>query len=147
MLISPNNSTVGSLYSFFLPENFVASQAPFQPTPLPLPASTHVITLQLGYVYLLLMLLGVAVMYTTSEPRVLRHYLMALGVADWAHIYCVYMGLGWKRFFDVASWNALTWGNIGVTAFLHLNRVGYLLGFLGRPSTSSTEASPKPRAP
>ena len=39
--------------------------------------------------------------------------------------------MGWERFVDVAEWNALTWGNVGVTAALFGSRIVVLGGGLG----------------
>jgi len=78
-------------------------------------------------------MLGLAVCYTTSEPRVLRNYLIALAVADLGHIYATYAAMGWESFVDVAGWGAVAWGNIGASGFLFVNRVMYLLGWFGEP--------------
>ncbi len=40
--------------------------------------NARLVALQLGNAYGLLFLVGVAVLYTTSEPRVVRNYLVAL---------------------------------------------------------------------
>jgi hypothetical protein len=42
-----------------------------------------------------------------------------------------YLGLGGEYFFGVSGWNAMSWGNIGVTAFLLVNRLAYFLGLFG----------------
>lgn len=86
---------------------------------------------QLGNLYSLLFLVGVAVLHTTTEPKVVRNYLIALAIADIGHIYATYMGMGWAAFVDVGAWNTLTWGNIGATAFLFINRLAYFLGLFG----------------
>jgi len=62
---------------------------------------------------------------------VLRNYLIGLAIADIGHIYATYLAMGWGAFSDVAKWNALTWGNIGATGFLFINRVLYLCGVFG----------------
>lgn len=71
--------------------------------------------LQLGNCYGLLFLAAVAVLYTTTELKVVRNYLIALWIADIGHIAVCYIGLGYERFVDVASWNSMTWGNVGAT--------------------------------
>lgn len=76
-------------------------------------------------------LLGVGVLHTTSEPKVVRNYLVGLAIADIGHIYATYLAMGWDAFVDVGAWNALTWGNIGATGFLFVNRVAHLLGVFG----------------
>lgn len=77
------------------------------------------------------MMLGVAVCYTSSEPKVVRNYLIALAIADLGHIYSTYVGLGWNDFADFRNYNNLAWGNIGASAFLFVNRVLYLMGVFG----------------
>lgn len=111
--------------------------------------NSRLVALQLGNCYGLLFLAAVAVLYTTTELKVVRNYLIALWIADIGHIAVCYVGLGYERFVDVASWNSMTWGNVGATvsdafwgnqspgsltkfkAFLCLTRTAYLLGFFG----------------
>jgi hypothetical protein len=39
--------------------------------------------------------------------------------------------MGWAAFVNVGAWNPLTWGNIGATAFLFINRLAYFVGIFG----------------
>lgn len=71
--------------------------------------------LQLGNTYGLVFLIATAVLYTTSEVRVVRNYLVACWLADLSHVYVCYFVMGWARFVDVAGWNSMTWGNVGAT--------------------------------
>ncbi|KAI3399431.1 hypothetical protein diail_6905 [Diaporthe ilicicola] len=111
--------------------------------------NSRLVALQLGNCYGLLFLAAVAVLYTTTELKVVRNYLIALWIADIGHVAVCYVGLGFDRFVDVASWNSMTWGNVGATvsevflrnqrtgsltdskAFLCLTRTAYLLGLFG----------------
>lgn len=77
--------------------------------------NSRLVALQVGNCYGLLFLAGVAVLYTTTELKVVRNYLIALWIADIGHIGVCYLGLGYERFVDVASWNSMTWGNVGAT--------------------------------
>lgn len=77
--------------------------------------NSRLVALQLGNCYGLLFLAAVAVLYTTTELKVVRNYLIALWIADIGHIAVCYLGLGYERFVDVASWNSMTWGNVGAT--------------------------------
>jgi len=129
-ILEPLSLIGGWLAPFYDLQKFVAGQVPASPTP-PIAPSVSVLALQLGNVYLLLMMLGVAVCYTSSEPKVVRNYLIALAIADLGHIYSTYVGLGWDNFIDVQNWNNLAWGNIGASAFLFVNRILYLLGAFG----------------
>ena len=75
----------------------------------------RLVTLQLGNLYALLFMVGVAVLHTTSELRVVRSYLAAAAVADVGHVGLTCWMLGADRVLDVPSWNAMTWGNVGFT--------------------------------
>lgn len=77
--------------------------------------NAKLVALQLGNTYGLVFLIATAVLYTTSEIKVVRNYLIACWLADISHVYVCYHVLGWARFVDVASWNSMTWGNVGVT--------------------------------
>lgn len=101
-------------------------------------------TYQLGNLYLLLAILGVFTVYTASEPRVLRNYLIALAIGDVGHIYATYVTMGASGFRDVATWSPVAWGNIAVTGFLLVNRIAYLLGVFGYPlNPRQKEGGPK----
>ena len=65
--------------------------------------------------YFLAFLVGVGVLYSSSEIRVVKNYLIALWVADLGHMMITAEGLGWEGTMDVRGWNAMTWGNLGVT--------------------------------
>ncbi|KAK6820681.1 hypothetical protein PG990_012664 [Apiospora arundinis] len=93
--------------------------------------NARLVALQLGNAYGLLFMLGVAVLYTTTELKVVRNYLWALWIADIGHIGLTAYLLGYQNFMAFSKWNAMTWGNIGATGFLFLTRTAYLLGFFG----------------
>lgn len=76
-------------------------------------------------------MIGVGILYQTTEPKVVRNFLVACAVADVGHLYVTYAVMGGKSFFDVIHWNAMGWGNIGITAGLLVTRVLYLVGALG----------------
>ena len=123
--------------------SFITGQAPNAEPPPSLHPSSVALAYQLANIYLLLFLAGVGVCYTTTEPKVLRNYVAALAIADIGHIYATYLGMGWETFVDLASWNALTWGNIGASAFLFANRVAYLGGAFGEPAPGPVSAESK----
>lgn len=110
---------------------FIGGQTPKVAAPPSLHPSSVALAYQLGNIYFLLFLVGVGVCYTTSEPKVLHNYLIALAIADIGHIYATYLAMGFEAFIDVGSWNALTWGNIGASGFLFVNRIAYLMGTFG----------------
>ncbi|KAL4863784.1 hypothetical protein BDV12DRAFT_22400 [Aspergillus spectabilis] len=120
-------------------QGFVADQIP-SATPKPkidIHATSFALAYQLANVYGLLALIGMGVLHATSEPKVLRNYLIALAIADIGHVYVTYLAMGPELFFDVRGWNVLTWGNVGATGFLFVNRILYFLGVFGYAQTNS----------
>lgn len=77
--------------------------------------NARLVALQLGNAYGLLFILGVIVLHTTTELKVVRNYLWALWIADIGHIGITAYLLGYDRFMAFSAWNAMTWGNIGAT--------------------------------
>ena len=73
--------------------------------------------------YFLAFLVGIAVLYSSSELRVVKNYLIALWVADLGHMMITAEGLGWEGTMDVRRWDAMTWGNLGVTVSCSLSFV------------------------
>ena len=81
----------------------------------PITVNAKMVALQLGNIYLLLAMVGVAVLYTTTEAKVVRNYVIALLIADIGHVAVTCHVMGYERTLDVANWNAMAWGNIGAT--------------------------------
>ena len=79
-------------------------------------------------------MIAIGVLYSTSEPKVVRNFLVACAIADVGHLWATYTVIGRANFVDVKAWNALAWGNIGITAFLLLTRLLYLSGAFGKDS-------------
>lgn len=96
------------------PAWFVAQQLP-QEKPLVASENSVVLAQQLGNMYLGMCLVGLSLFWTTSEPKVIRNYLVALLIADAGHVGFTCYGMGAARFLDVAGWNAMAWGNLGAT--------------------------------
>ena len=69
-----------------------------------------------------------------------RNYIVALAVGDIGHLVVTGLGLGWEGVLDIRGWNAMAWGNLGVTAGLFVTRVGYLLGLLGEDRVAGVRA-------
>ena len=104
--------------AFIDPDWFIASQIPPPPTTTTATsadANARLVALQLGNLYALLFMLGVAVLHATTELRVVRNYLVAAWVADLGHVALTCYFLGPARSLDLAAWNAVTWGNVGFT--------------------------------
>lgn len=76
-------------------------------------------------------LIGLGVLYYTTEPKVVRNYIIACALADVGHLSATYSVIGREGFVDVGGWNHMAWGNIGITAFLLIVRIAYLIGLFG----------------
>lgn len=77
--------------------------------------NARLVALQLGNIYLLLAMVGIAVLYSTREAKVLKNYLIALWLGDIGHLAVTYHVLGWERIVNISQWNSMTAGNIGAT--------------------------------
>ena len=147
-IFEPLSLVAGVFAAVLDTENFVKGQLPSaSATPVWPAASTQVLALQLGNLYGLLGMVGIGVLYFTSEARVVRNYLLACAIADVGHVWATYAVMGQKDFLDVTNWNAMAWGNIGVTVGLLITRVLYLTGILGEDKiVESTKQAVKKRS-
>lgn len=130
-LISLPYDSIGGYLASLNTSYFAASQVP-SITPTPLTSTTQILALQLGNCYGLIALIALGVLYSTSELKVVRNYLIACAIADVGHLWVTYHVLGYANYVNVQGWNSLAWGNIGFTFFLLVTRVGYLTGWLGK---------------
>ncbi|RAK96545.1 uncharacterized protein BO80DRAFT_416498 [Aspergillus ibericus CBS 121593] len=131
-ILEPISLLSGTIYPHLSPTSFIISQIPTNPDPTStITPSSLSLAYQLSNIYFLLAILGICLLHTTSEPRVIKYYLGCLAVADVTHILAVGWGMGKQRFVDWGGWNALTWGNVGVTGGLFVFRVLVLGGGLG----------------
>jgi hypothetical protein len=111
------NRLAGAVAPFLSTEWFVAEQLPLSALG-PLSANSRMVALQLGNIYLLLAMVGIAVLYSTTEPRVVRNYVIALLIADIGHVAVTCWVMDYESLIDIANWNAMAWGNIGVTVYI-----------------------------
>ncbi|EAW09279.1 uncharacterized protein ACLA_034820 [Aspergillus clavatus NRRL 1] len=130
-IIEPITLIAGWLLPFWDLNSFITGQIPNSTPPGTIHPTSASLAFQLSNLYGLLCLLGIGICHATTEPKVLRNYLVALAIADFGHIYATYAWMGREAFVDVANWNALTWGNVGITGFLMVNRIAYLAGIFG----------------
>ncbi|CAG8982949.1 hypothetical protein HYALB_00003527 [Hymenoscyphus albidus] len=129
-VLEPISLVAGAVAPFISAEWFIAEQSPLTPVQ-PISANAATVAYQLGNIYLLLAMVGIAVLYTTTEAAVVRNYVIALWIADIGHVAITCYGIEYARLIDIASWNPMTWGNIAATVFLFMTRTGYLLGLFG----------------
>ncbi|KAF7534019.1 hypothetical protein G7Z17_g13429 [Cylindrodendrum hubeiense] len=141
-IVEPISLVAGFLGAIADPAWFVAEQIP-QTEPVVITDHSVVLALELGNLYLLLALIGLAVLSTTSEVKVVRGYLVALWLGDLGHILFSGYALGMDRLLNPAEWNAMAWGNVAMTLFLMLTRSAYFLGLFGPDRASAPPAAKK----
>jgi hypothetical protein len=108
-------------------------------------ASARLISCQLGNAYLLLCLLGVFILNTTTEIKVVRAYIWALLIADVGHVGLTVVSMGWSATLAVGGWSAAAFGNVGITSMLFVVRCVYLAGYFDAPGAAGvTVHKPKP---
>ncbi|EXK99143.1 hypothetical protein FOQG_01771 [Fusarium oxysporum f. sp. raphani 54005] len=129
-IIEPISLVAGFAGAVIDPAWFIGEQSP-QKNDNDASPNSIIIAWQLGNLYLLLAFIGVAILSTTTENRVVRSYLFALWLADIGHVGFSSYGIGRDRLLNPPQWNAMTWGNVGMTLFLFLTRTAYLTGFFG----------------
>lgn len=133
-----------SIYAYILtitsPFEYYASQAPNSPiTPADFPGQALGLSLAMGNIFVLLALLAVICSWT-KHPDIIKRYLLAVALADFGHCYATYRAVGSEYFFNFGGWNDMTWGNVGVSVFLHINRLATVMGVFGNLSETSTAA-------
>ncbi|KAL1882058.1 hypothetical protein VTK73DRAFT_2772 [Phialemonium thermophilum] len=140
-VFEPISLLSGFLPAVFLTDWFISEQIPIN-VPVQSTENSRLVAQQLGNCYGLAFLISMAVLYTSTELPVVRNYLKALWLADIGHILLTYKTLHREGFLSIATWNAMTWGNIGVTLFLCMTRTAYLLGLFG-PDSPSASTTPR----
>ncbi|KAF4583300.1 DNA-binding domain-containing protein [Ophiocordyceps camponoti-floridani] len=140
-VVEPLSLLAGFVGAVRDPVWFAAEQVP-QKIPSAVSPSAVVLALQLGNLYLLMSLVGIAVLLSTSELRVVRRYLAALWIGDIGHVFFSCRALGLDLLTRPSAWNAMAWGNIAATVFLFAMRSAYFLGVFGpdRPASRPKSA-------
>lgn len=68
----------------------------------------------------------------TRDVHTTRVFLLILACGDVGHMYANYAGMGPDVFWDFGAYNEVMVGNVWITVFLWVNRVGTLMGVFGR---------------
>ena len=116
-ILEPLSLLAGVAPAVFQPDWFISQQIASH-RPVVSSEQNRVVAQQLGNCYFLAFLVAIAVLYSTSEIKVVRSYLVALWIADITHIGITLLGMGYDRSVAVGDWNAMAWGNIGATVRL-----------------------------
>lgn len=143
LVIEPISALVGAYYAHFRKADYLAlTHPPTAPPSNAIPAGTSIVLSQLANLYLLFALNEALVLRSTSDLFVWKTVLFVLLLADLGHLYSV-AALGGRVYWDVASWNAIDWGNVPFVYLGASMRLAFLLGVgLGgpRPVKNATAA-------
>ncbi|KAI9793591.1 MAG: hypothetical protein M1833_000736 [Piccolia ochrophora] len=142
-VFEPISLVAGFISAVSNPALFTSSQIPRASPETPLSPHGLMTVLQLGSLYLLMAFVAIAIFYTTTEVKVVRAYVFALLLGDIGHLGMTYYVLGFDQFADIRGWNAMAWGNIGITMGLFITRTSYLLGLLGKDTPVRQRQIPK----
>ncbi|KAJ6264151.1 LOW QUALITY PROTEIN: hypothetical protein Dda_0293 [Drechslerella dactyloides] len=126
----PISTFAGLGYAVLSTEKFVAEQLPDVEASALTPQGT-LVAWQTGNLFGIMAMMAIAVLWSTSEVAVVKRYLVALLVGDIGHLAAVWWHMGTGHFVGAHRWNVFTWGNVGVTAFLAVVRLGTLAGLFG----------------
>lgn len=123
---------LAGLLAFILdPQSSVNDQLPHEP-PHKIHQSEMLVLMQFNSVLFLLSIIGVSILHSTSEAKVVRAYIRSLCFGDFSHVSCTLYMLGKEGVTDYHSWTPLVWGNVAFTCFLFVSRCLYLAGVLGK---------------
>lgn len=134
-VLEPLSLVAGFFGPMISPEWFLAEQIAGSPQQ-GITRNAQMVVYQLANIYLLMALVGIGVLYATTESRVVRNYLIALAIGDLGHVGITYYVMEHEKAIDIANWTSVTWGNIGFTAFLFFFRLAYLFGLFGQDRQS-----------
>jgi hypothetical protein len=126
LIIEPISALVGAYFAHFRQEDYLtlthASTAMS-----PIPTGTSIMMSQLANLYLLFTLNEALVLRSTGDLRVWKTVLFVLLVADFGHLYSV-KAVGSQVYWNVASWNAIDWGNVPFVYMGASMRIAFLAG-------------------
>lgn len=77
-----------------------------------------IVVWQVGNLWLMLGLLSLSLLFTTSDPSVVRCYQAVYAFGDLGHLFFVSYGMGAARLLAISEWNLMTWTNFGRTVGL-----------------------------
>ncbi|BGO93698.1 hypothetical protein NBRC10512_006579 [Rhodotorula toruloides] len=146
-ILEPLLTFAGAAYAIFTPLPYYIALYPPSLLAPPTAKSTHVaatmIVRQLGSCFFLFAMMGCVLlpaMRRTLKDRpeelelLVRAYLTCLAAADLTHIGFTLFDLGVEGSLAPSGWNALVWGNVGITSVLFLVRMLWMAG-VSRGST------------
>ncbi|KAI1759320.1 NADP-dependent alcohol dehydrogenase-like protein [Hypoxylon sp. FL1150] len=127
LIIEPLSTLLGAFYAHFRQHEYLAMTTRVPPSPTGMSDGTSIALSQLANLYLLFALNEALVLRSTGDIRVWKTVLFVLLVGDLGHLYSV-GSLGSRVYWDVPSWNAMDWGNVGFVYLGASMRMAFLAG-------------------
>ncbi|KAF2632371.1 hypothetical protein BU25DRAFT_406911 [Macroventuria anomochaeta] len=124
---------IGAYAAITSPSTFITSQLPYHEPADPISPAVVILAYTLGSLFLLLAGYALTCTVLTLDGNVTKYYLLFAACGDIGHLVANYAGMGSAVFWAYREWNEVMWGNIAVTIFLFLNRLGTVLGLFGMP--------------
>lgn len=97
---------------------------------VPFPPQAQVLTYQQAIGALVMSSASVVCCWSDSA-RTARHFITAIAVMDYVHIYATYLGVGPDVFWNPREWNHMLWGDVVVTMVFNVLRWSTVLGVFG----------------
>lgn len=114
-LFEPSTTFAGFVYAWFFQQKYYSELIPTATVSVGLSDTNRVLLLQLGNTYLILFFVSAFIWSRTRDENVLRGLTWALYLGDIGHLYTIVSVQGLDFFVNFDEWNALAWGNIGIT--------------------------------
>jgi hypothetical protein len=140
LTIEPISTLVGAYFAYFQPLYYLtlthAASAPNDASSIP--PSTSIVMQQLANLYMLLSINEALILRTTYDLKVWKVFLLGLLIADVGHIWTVREAMGWAGYWQVWTWNAIDWGNLGFVYLAATMRICFLAGVGMNPGAAPT---------
>ena len=146
LYVEPFCTLAGAYAAFFHQQLYLRlTHSRTAPRGIP-PLSNKIVLNQLANLYMLFAINEALVLRSTNDRNVWRALIVALLVADIGHIWSVHL-IGSKIYWDVMSWNAIDWGNLGFVYLGALIRISFLLQTSSKPRTFDAKDAEQPQTP
>lgn len=125
LYIEPISALAGAYAAALRPQFYLEMTHAATAPKFGIPTSTSIVLTQLANLYLLFAVNEAVVLRCTDDVKVWSALLSGLLLADLGHLYSV-NALGSRIYWNVAAWNAMDWGNVGIVYVGAAMRIAFL---------------------
>ena len=84
--------------------------------------------------------LTVIACHMTTDPKVIKGWLIVTGSVETIYMYGIYQGMGgWTGFKNVGAWSGSDWVNVVGGAFMGMNKMATLMEVFGKIGGTTKE--------